>query len=60
MTPLYQSAARFGPIRRLTFPVLAAVVCLLFAAAGIAALDDYGVGADSSNAIPSQLYPFGL
>ena len=55
MTPLYPPTARISPIRPLPFPALAAVVCLLFAAAGIAALDDYGVGADSSNAIPSPV-----
>ena len=31
MTPLFPPAARFSPIRRRPFPVLAAVVCLLFA-----------------------------
>ena len=45
MTPLLPPAARFS---RLPFPALAAIVCLLFAAAGIAVLDDYGVGADES------------
>ena len=32
--------------RRIPFPALAAAVCLLFAAAGIAALDDYGIPGD--------------
>lgn len=55
MTPLFPPAARFSPIRRPPFPVLAAVVGLALAAAGIAVLDDYEVGADSSSAIPSQV-----
>ena len=37
-----RSAAR----RRLPFPLLAAAVCLLFAAAGVAVLDDYGITID--------------
>ena len=41
---LHPIAARY--IRRIPFPVLAAAVCLLFAAAGVAVLDDYGVAAD--------------
>ena len=45
MMPPFPPAAR---IRRLPFPALAAAVCLLFAAAGIAVLDDYGVGLDES------------
>ena len=45
MTPLHHPAAR---LRRLPLPALAAMVCLLFAAAGIAVLDDYGVGGDES------------
>ena len=32
--------------RRLPFPLLAAAVCLLFAAVGIAVLDDYGIPGD--------------
>ena len=49
MTPLLHPAARFRSIRRLPFPALAAMVCLLFAAAGLAVLDDYGVGNDTVN-----------
>ena len=44
MTPLLHPAARR---RRLPFPALAAMVCLLFAAAGLALLDDYGEGNDT-------------
>ena len=44
MMPFFQLVARFGRRRRIPFPWLAAAVCLLFAAAGIAMLDDYGTG----------------
>ena len=43
MMPFFQFAARMG---RIPFPALAAAVGLLFAAAGFAVLDDYGVGTD--------------
>ena len=43
-------AAIPAPLRRLPFPALALAVCLLFAALGIAVLDDYGIGWDA----PSQ------
>ena len=33
-------------LRRIPFPALAAAVCLLFAAAGISVLDDYGISFD--------------
>ena len=39
-------AATMAPLRRLPFPALALAVCLLFAAVGIAVLDDYGVSTD--------------
>ena len=39
--------AGLPPLRRLPFPALAAAVCLLFTIAGIAVLDDYGVGWDA-------------
>ncbi len=45
MMPLFQLAARMG---RIPFPVLATMVCLLFAAAGVAVLGDYGVGTDEA------------
>ena len=38
--------AAIAPRRRVPFPALALAVCLLFAAAGAAVLDDYGVGID--------------
>ena len=42
------AAARFaGVARRAPLPVWALAVCALFALAGIAALDDYGVGLDT-------------
>ena len=47
MMPLLHPAARILPLRRIPFPALAAAVCLLFAAAGLAVLDDYGVGVDN-------------
>ena len=34
--------------RRIPFPVLALAICLLFAAIGVAVLDDYGVSVDES------------
>ena len=33
-------------LRRIPFPALAVAVCLLFAAVGVAVVDDYGVGVD--------------
>ena len=39
--------AGLPPPRRIPFPALALAVCLLFAIAGIAVLDDYGVGWDA-------------
>ena len=35
-----------APLRRLPFPALALAVCLLFAAIGVAVLDDYGISWD--------------
>ena len=46
MMPLFQSAARFS--RWIPFPWLAAAVGLAFAVAGVAVLDDYGVGIDEA------------
>ena len=34
------------PLRRIPFPALALAVCLLFAAVGVAVLDDYGIARD--------------
>ena len=39
-------AAIPAPLRRLPFPALALAVCLLFAALGIAVVDDYGATPD--------------
>ena len=44
MMPLFQLVPRIGRQRRIPFPWLAAAVCLAFAVAGVAALDDYGMG----------------
>ena len=44
MMPLLQLVPRFGRRRRIPFPWLAAMVGLAFAVAGIAVLDDYGMG----------------
>ena len=38
--------AGWTPLRHLPFPALALAVCLLFAAAAAAVLDDYGIGRD--------------
>ena len=35
-----------APLRRIPFPALALAVCLLFAAVGVAVLDDYGISWD--------------
>ena len=35
-----------APLRRIPFPALALAVCLVFAAAGVFAMDDYGIAAD--------------
>ena len=48
MMPLFQAVYRFGRWRRIPFPWLAAAVGLLFAAAGVAVMDDYGVGIDEA------------
>ena len=44
-------AATFAP-RRIPFPALALAICLLFAAVGVAVLDDYGISTDE----PAQRY----
>ena len=44
-------AATFAP-RRIPFPALALAVCLLFAAVGVVAVDDYGISTDE----PAQRY----
>ena len=36
-----------APLRRIPFPALALAVCLLFAAVGVAVLDDYGASPDA-------------
>ena len=41
-----KKAARMMPLWRIPFPVWALAVCLLFAAVGVAVLDDYGVATD--------------
>ena len=41
-----QAVSRFGRRGRIPFSWLAAAVCLAFAAAGVAVVDDYGVGLD--------------
>ena len=52
LTALAPRLARFSPaglppLRRLPFPALALAAGLLFAAVGVAVLDDYGVGLDA-------------
>ena len=44
--PTRLGAAIPAPLRRLPFPALALAVCLLFAAIGLAVLDDYGIARD--------------
>ena len=44
MLTFFQAVSRFGRRGRIPFPWLAAAVGLAFAAAGVAALDDYGAG----------------
>ncbi len=46
MISLLQPVTRFVRRRRIPFPWLAAAVCLAFALAGYAVLDDYGMGID--------------
>ena len=51
MTPPPPTTARLcanipAPLRRLPFPALALAVCLLFAAIGLAVVDDYGITRD--------------
>ena len=47
LSPLPSAAALLARVRRVPFPVLAAAVGLVLAAAGVAVVDDYGVGADT-------------
>ena len=49
MISLLQPVTRFVRRRRIPFPWLAAAVCLAFALAGYAVLDDYGVGVDEAH-----------